>query len=160
MLSHVESRPVVGQRLLSKIPLPPKHHKFFRSFSARTCRGGTKSLLQPHQCKSWLVVSVPLILQPVDEAHHWYYILEMGFYLSLLLCVSVDVKRKVSASFTDPVTHIHLGLPAASCLLHFPSFDTWDLNFSSNGQDQNLRSLAAGCFFTHHNPNVVFLLLD
>lgn len=42
--------------------------------------------------------SLPLILQPVAEAHYWYYILEMGFYLSLLLCVSVDVKRKVSVS--------------------------------------------------------------
>lgn len=30
--------------------------------------------------------------------HHWYYILEMGFYVSLLLSVSVDVKRKVSVS--------------------------------------------------------------
>ncbi|XP_036971423.1 ceramide synthase 4a isoform X2 [Acanthopagrus latus] len=40
--------------------------------------------------------------QPVAEAHHWYYILEMGFYLSLLLCVSVDVKRK---DFKEQVIH-------------------------------------------------------
>ncbi|KAJ4942867.1 hypothetical protein JOQ06_005379, partial [Pogonophryne albipinna] len=33
--------------------------------------------------------------QPVADAHYWYYMLEMSFYLSLLLCVSVDVKRKV-----------------------------------------------------------------
>lgn len=42
--------------------------------------------------------SVSLVLQAVDPAHHWYYILEMGFYVSLLLSVSVDVKRKVSVS--------------------------------------------------------------
>ncbi|XP_060889535.1 ceramide synthase 4a [Labrus mixtus] len=40
--------------------------------------------------------------QPVSEAHHWYYILEMGFYLSLLLSVSVDVKRK---DFNEQVIH-------------------------------------------------------
>uniref|UniRef100_A0A671RCG3 Ceramide synthase 2-like n=1 Tax=Sinocyclocheilus anshuiensis TaxID=1608454 RepID=A0A671RCG3_9TELE len=33
--------------------------------------------------------------QPVQDAHYWYYMLELGFYWSLLLCVSVDVKRKV-----------------------------------------------------------------
>ncbi|XP_041790714.1 ceramide synthase 2-like [Chelmon rostratus] len=40
--------------------------------------------------------------QPVAEAHRWYYILEMGFYVSLLLCVSVDVKRK---DFKEQVIH-------------------------------------------------------
>uniref|UniRef100_A0A3B4T8N9 Ceramide synthase 4a n=1 Tax=Seriola dumerili TaxID=41447 RepID=A0A3B4T8N9_SERDU len=40
--------------------------------------------------------------QPVAEAHYWYYILEMGFYLSLLMCVSVDVKRK---DFKEQVIH-------------------------------------------------------
>ncbi|XP_033821617.1 ceramide synthase 2-like [Periophthalmus magnuspinnatus] len=40
--------------------------------------------------------------QPVADAHYWYYMLELGFYLSLLLCVSVDVKRK---DFREQVIH-------------------------------------------------------
>uniref|UniRef100_A0A8C6U7G1 Ceramide synthase 4a n=1 Tax=Neogobius melanostomus TaxID=47308 RepID=A0A8C6U7G1_9GOBI len=40
--------------------------------------------------------------QPVSDAQYWYYTFEMGFYLSLLLCVSVDVKRK---DFKEQVIH-------------------------------------------------------
>uniref|UniRef100_A0A674C163 Ceramide synthase 4a n=1 Tax=Salmo trutta TaxID=8032 RepID=A0A674C163_SALTR len=40
--------------------------------------------------------------QPVAEAHYWYYITELGFYWSLLLCVTVDVKRK---DFKEQIIH-------------------------------------------------------
>ncbi|XP_017262551.1 ceramide synthase 2-like [Kryptolebias marmoratus] len=40
--------------------------------------------------------------QAVTDTHYWYYMLEMGFYLSLLLSVSVDVKRK---DFKEQVVH-------------------------------------------------------
>lgn len=33
--------------------------------------------------------------QVMERAHYWYYMLELGFYLSLLLRISVDVRRKV-----------------------------------------------------------------
>ncbi|KAG7327505.1 hypothetical protein KOW79_009111 [Hemibagrus wyckioides] len=40
--------------------------------------------------------------QPVAKSHYWYYILELSFYWSLLLCVSVDVKRK---DFKEQIIH-------------------------------------------------------
>lgn len=40
--------------------------------------------------------------QPVEKAHFWYYLIELGFYWSLLLCVSVDVKRK---DFKEQIVH-------------------------------------------------------
>lgn len=35
-------------------------------------------------------------MQSMLPSQYWYYILEMGFYVSLLLSLSFDVKRKVS----------------------------------------------------------------
>ncbi|XP_035990813.1 ceramide synthase 2 isoform X2 [Fundulus heteroclitus] len=37
--------------------------------------------------------------QPLERAHFWYYMLELGFYGSLLLRISVDVKRKSAKMF-------------------------------------------------------------
>uniref|UniRef100_A0A4W5PYB6 Ceramide synthase 4a n=1 Tax=Hucho hucho TaxID=62062 RepID=A0A4W5PYB6_9TELE len=38
----------------------------------------------------------------LNSAHYWYYITELGFYWSLLLCVTVDVKRK---DFKEQIIH-------------------------------------------------------
>ncbi|KAG7249771.1 hypothetical protein CRUP_006957, partial [Coryphaenoides rupestris] len=35
------------------------------------------------------------VIDPMERAHYWYYMLELGFYCSLLMRISVDVKRKV-----------------------------------------------------------------
>nr|XP_055072849.1 ceramide synthase 4a isoform X1 [Misgurnus anguillicaudatus] len=40
--------------------------------------------------------------QAVAEAQYWYYVVELSFYLSLLLCVSVDTKRK---DFKEQIVH-------------------------------------------------------
>lgn len=40
--------------------------------------------------------------QTITEAQYWYYTLELGFYWSLVLCISVDVKRK---DFKEQIIH-------------------------------------------------------
>uniref|UniRef100_A0A3B3X651 TLC domain-containing protein n=1 Tax=Poecilia mexicana TaxID=48701 RepID=A0A3B3X651_9TELE len=45
---------------------------------------------------------VVTLSQPLEKAHFWYYMLELGFYGSLLLRISVDVKRK---DFKEQVIH-------------------------------------------------------
>lgn len=44
--------------------------------------------------------------QPMEAAHFWYYMLELGFYGSLLLRISVDIKRKVRTSALMLHTHL------------------------------------------------------
>ena len=36
-----------------------------------------------------------LLLQHVDSSIWWYYMIELGFYFSLLLSLFMDIKRKV-----------------------------------------------------------------
>ncbi|KAJ8371571.1 hypothetical protein AAFF_G00307190 [Aldrovandia affinis] len=40
--------------------------------------------------------------QSISQAHYWYYLTELAFYWSLLLCVSVDIKRK---DFKEQIIH-------------------------------------------------------
>uniref|UniRef100_A0A667Z5Q5 Ceramide synthase 4b n=1 Tax=Myripristis murdjan TaxID=586833 RepID=A0A667Z5Q5_9TELE len=42
------------------------------------------------------------IQKPMERVHYWYYMLELGFYCSLLLRISVDIKRK---DFKEQVIH-------------------------------------------------------
>ncbi|KTF75549.1 hypothetical protein cypCar_00048643, partial [Cyprinus carpio] len=67
--------------------------------------------------------------QPVQDVHYWYYMLELGFYWSLLLCVSVDVKRKSAKMFNyagwkktcDSLFVIFAAVFLVTRLLLFPS---------------------------------------
>lgn len=59
---------------------------------------------------SWIFTFRLLLLfhsQVMERAHYCYYMLELGFYLSLLLRISVDVRRKVKISvFLHGKTHV------------------------------------------------------
>ncbi|KAI7791078.1 LAG1 longevity assurance-like protein 4 [Triplophysa rosa] len=46
--------------------------------------------------------SLVSLVNAVAEAQYWYYVTELSFYLSLLLCVSVDTKRK---DFKEQIVH-------------------------------------------------------
>lgn len=41
-----------------------------------------------------------LTLQPLLTSQYWYYMIELGFYLSLVCSVASDVKRKVREVFS------------------------------------------------------------
>lgn len=61
-------------------------------------------------------------LQTLLPSQYWYYMIELGFYSSLLFSVASDVKRKVSQpSHCDDVT-----LTFDTCVCCSPrSFDIW-----------------------------------
>lgn len=61
----------------------PKTSKCFSHATASPA-----SIAQSRKC--------PVSMQSMLPSQYWYYVLEMGFYLSLLLSLSFDVKRKVS----------------------------------------------------------------
>ncbi len=52
-----------------------------------------KVIVKKHVIELMLVLSVSQTLLP---SQYWYYMLELGFYTSLLFSVASDVKRKVS----------------------------------------------------------------
>lgn len=49
----------------------------------------------------WFWLLLVFNSQVMERAHYWYYMLELGFYLSLLLRISVDVRRKVKTGISS-----------------------------------------------------------
>lgn len=76
-------------------------------------------------CRSilgWFWLLLALNSQVMERAHYWYYMLELGFYLSLLLRISVDVRRKVKAVW-PLVTDTHDGFSLVIDTSHSIMFD-------------------------------------
>lgn len=51
------------------------------------------------QIMTWAMAKItllPLLSQPLLPSQYWYYMIELGFYISLIFSVASDVKRKVS----------------------------------------------------------------
>lgn len=70
-----------GKASLNRYVLPFIYHDIIHNITV-------SSVINIHMC----VVSIQSML----PSQYWYYLFEMGFYLSLLLSLSFDVKRKVS----------------------------------------------------------------
>lgn len=59
-----------------------------------------------HLANCWdvFLILFSLLFQPLLPSQYWFYMIELGFYFSLLVSVASDVKRKVS---THTHTHTH-----------------------------------------------------
>lgn len=54
------------------------------------------------------------LFQPLLPSQYWYYMSELGFYVSLLISVASDVKRKVSDAAKPPFVSLAFDLEAAA----------------------------------------------
>lgn len=86
----------------------------------------------------------------MEGAHYWYYMLELGFYGSLLLRISVDVKRKVRSSAAKA---------SVTLLVHRCSLGKWTCEkFFHILYPFTLRSLLPECETSLNDHRIVFAL--